>query len=170
VASGVSFAPAGNVAATNVQGAIAEVDAEKVAKSGDVMTGNLKISVADNALGLLVNGATTGVRFVAGPGGISIEGVDNSGVGSYQPLNFYGSVIKFNQAVTLIADPAAPLEAATKQYVDNTITARIGHSQWDGVGLAETRPGDDAPPDLIAEMRATIADLAARVAVLEARA
>ena len=40
-ASGVTFAPTGNVASTNVQAAIAEVDSEKVAKAGDTMTGPL---------------------------------------------------------------------------------------------------------------------------------
>jgi len=41
-AVGTSFTPAGNVAATEVQTAITELDAEKIAKSGDTMTGALK--------------------------------------------------------------------------------------------------------------------------------
>jgi hypothetical protein len=41
IASNVGFTPTGNIASTNVQGAIAELDNEKVAKSGDTMTGNL---------------------------------------------------------------------------------------------------------------------------------
>jgi hypothetical protein len=44
VASGVSFTPIGNVAATNVQAAIAEVDTEKVTKAGDTMGGLLTLS------------------------------------------------------------------------------------------------------------------------------
>jgi hypothetical protein len=40
-ASGITFTPGGNVAATNVQAAIIEVDSEKVAKAGDTMTGPL---------------------------------------------------------------------------------------------------------------------------------
>jgi len=40
-ASGVAFTPAGNIAATTVQDAIQELDSEKVAKSGDTMTGML---------------------------------------------------------------------------------------------------------------------------------
>jgi len=40
-ASGTTFAPAGNVAATDVQAAIQELDTEKVAKAGDTMTGVL---------------------------------------------------------------------------------------------------------------------------------
>jgi len=41
IASNVGFTPTGNIASTNVQGAVAEVDNEKVAKSGDTMTGDL---------------------------------------------------------------------------------------------------------------------------------
>jgi len=38
-----AFAPSGNIAATTVQGAIAELDTEKVAKLGDTMTGHLAL-------------------------------------------------------------------------------------------------------------------------------
>lgn len=53
-ASNVSFSATGNIASTNVQGALAEVDSEKVAKAGDTMTGNLLL---DNA-NLVFEGAT----------------------------------------------------------------------------------------------------------------
>jgi len=42
-AATVTFAPAGNIAATNVQAAIVELDTEKVAKAGDVMSGHLSL-------------------------------------------------------------------------------------------------------------------------------
>jgi len=108
-------------------------DTTRVAKAGDTMTGNLKISVADSALGLLVNGVTKGARFVASAGGFTIEGVDNTGVGSYQPLTLSGSSITLGQNTTLAAgktltlaqDPTAVLHAATKQYVDAADTARV---------------------------------------------
>jgi hypothetical protein len=45
VASNVNFTPTGNIISTNVQGALAEVDSEKVAKAGDVMTGDLEMGV-----------------------------------------------------------------------------------------------------------------------------
>jgi len=45
-ASQVAFTPVGSIAATNVQAAVAEVDNEKVSKSGDTMTGDLIISIA----------------------------------------------------------------------------------------------------------------------------
>lgn len=42
-ATNVAFSATGNIAATNVQTAIAEVDSEKVAKVGDTMTGTLVV-------------------------------------------------------------------------------------------------------------------------------
>lgn len=54
IATNVSFAPAGNIIATNVQLAIQELDTEKVAKAGDTMTGNLTL---DNA-SLVFEGST----------------------------------------------------------------------------------------------------------------
>ena len=43
IASNVGFTATGNISATNVQAAVAEVDSEKVAKAGDTMTGNLNL-------------------------------------------------------------------------------------------------------------------------------
>lgn len=42
-ASGITFTPAGDVQATNVQAAIQELDSEKVAKAGDTMSGPLTV-------------------------------------------------------------------------------------------------------------------------------
>jgi hypothetical protein len=46
----LAFTPAGNIAATNVQAAIAELDTEKVAKAGDTVTGALTLSAATDIL------------------------------------------------------------------------------------------------------------------------
>jgi hypothetical protein len=46
VASNVSVTPAGNIAATNVQGALEELDNEKLAKAGGTVTGELLIGTA----------------------------------------------------------------------------------------------------------------------------
>ena len=54
IASNVGFTPTGNIASTNVQGAVAELDNEKVAKAGDTMTGNLVLDDAN----LVFEGAT----------------------------------------------------------------------------------------------------------------
>jgi hypothetical protein len=45
VASTTTFAPAGGIAATNVQAAIVELDTEKLAKAGDTMNGALVLTV-----------------------------------------------------------------------------------------------------------------------------
>lgn len=50
-ASSITVTPAGNIAATNVQAALVELDLEKVAKAGDVMTGALTLP-ADPTLAL----------------------------------------------------------------------------------------------------------------------
>jgi hypothetical protein len=44
VASGITVTPAGNISSTNVQAALVELDNEKVAKTGDTMTGLLLLS------------------------------------------------------------------------------------------------------------------------------
>ena len=45
IASNVGFTPYGDIASTNVQGAIAELDDEKVSLAGDTMTGDLTLGV-----------------------------------------------------------------------------------------------------------------------------
>lgn len=47
-ASGTSFTPGGTISSATVQGAVNELDSEKVAKSGDTMTGPLAISTLRN--------------------------------------------------------------------------------------------------------------------------
>ena len=49
VASGVTFTPGGDIAASNVQGAINELDSEKLAKAGGSMTGALLLAAAPTA-------------------------------------------------------------------------------------------------------------------------
>ena len=55
IASNVGFTPYGDIVSTNVQGAIAELDDEKVALSGDTMTGDLTLGAGVN---LVYEGAT----------------------------------------------------------------------------------------------------------------
>jgi hypothetical protein len=56
-ASVVTVTPVGNIAATNVQAALAELDSEKVAKAGDLMTGNLAIQPVGGVVSLNLYGA-----------------------------------------------------------------------------------------------------------------
>jgi len=55
-AAATTYSAGGNIAATTVQAAIAELDAEKVAKAGDTMTGNLTMN--------------TGTRIILAPGSV----------------------------------------------------------------------------------------------------
>jgi hypothetical protein len=54
IASNIGFTPTGSIASTNVQSAIAEVDSEKLAKTGGTMTGDIAL---DNC-NLVFEGAT----------------------------------------------------------------------------------------------------------------
>lgn len=58
-ATHVDNIPAGNIVATNVQDAVNELDTEKVAKSGDIMTGDLGIGISPTALLQLKAGTAT---------------------------------------------------------------------------------------------------------------
>jgi hypothetical protein len=69
-AASVTFTPAGNVAATNVQAAIAEVDSEKVAKAGDTMTGDLQITKSFPLLTLNKTVVTDSNRFESKNNGV----------------------------------------------------------------------------------------------------
>ena len=55
IASNISFTPAGDIAATNVQTALVELDDEKLAKAGGTITGVLEIGAAGS---LLFEGST----------------------------------------------------------------------------------------------------------------
>jgi hypothetical protein len=55
LASNIQFTPTGDIAATNVQSALAEVDNEKLAKAGGTMTGNLEMGTGTT---IIFEGAT----------------------------------------------------------------------------------------------------------------
>lgn len=57
MANSVTFVPVGSVSSNTVQLAIAEVDAEKVAKSGDVMTGTLYVNRNGQSMPSALTGA-----------------------------------------------------------------------------------------------------------------
>lgn len=62
--------------------------------SGALFTGYSRISnPSDDQIALLINGPTKGIRFNTYAGGMGIEAVDSTGVGSYQPLSIRGTVI-----------------------------------------------------------------------------
>lgn len=61
----------------------------------------LQISGTDGQLLFLAGGTTKGVRIVTSSTTVGIEGVDNTGVASYQPLTLYGTYINLNTATTI---------------------------------------------------------------------
>jgi hypothetical protein len=105
--TGVPAAPTASVGTSTTQLATtAFVAAGFLALTGGTLTGNLKTSVADGALGLLVAGPTKGIRFVTSTTGASIEGVDNTGVGSFQPLKLSGTTITMSAPLFTLAGAA----------------------------------------------------------------
>jgi hypothetical protein len=55
----------------------------------------LQSTVSDGAFGFFVTGATRAVRFVPSSTAMSIEGIDNTGSASFQPLIIGGSDLRF---------------------------------------------------------------------------
>jgi hypothetical protein len=88
---------------------------------------------------LVVSGATKGVRFLVDGTAMAIEGVDNTGTASYQPLRIGGSsvtltapvTVQSGQSFTLGKDPANAMEAVTRQYLEaNAVTLTAGDARW----------------------------------------
>ena len=67
----VPFSPVGTVSSNNVQAAIAEVASEKVAKTGDVMTGPLLVSGTNSYIE--VDGGSTGKVQLTSGGGVELR-------------------------------------------------------------------------------------------------
>lgn len=93
-ASASSFTPSGNVAATNVQTAIQELDSEKVAKAGDTMTGTLTTqALRPDADGTRDIGSTTArYRAVIASQLRAVSGNDTAGLTLGSTANAVGRV------------------------------------------------------------------------------
>lgn len=77
---------------------VAYLNGSKVLTTGSALTfdgSTFKVSTANSSYIGLINGTTKGVRFGADTTGSSIEGVDNTGIASYQPLTFGGSYLSY---------------------------------------------------------------------------
>jgi hypothetical protein len=92
-AVGMAFTPTGNVASTNIQAAIAEVDSEKVAKAGDTITGTLTLNPPAGGGALVISGA--------GTASIEIGRVD--GVASTPIIDFHSGATAIDYDVRLMA-------------------------------------------------------------------
>ena len=99
-ASTVPFTPVGNIAATDVQAAIVELDNEKVAKAGDTMTGALKAWSGGIAAATAINFGTNGTGFfgtstalLAATAGATRWSQDSVSLTVHTPIRAYDGVV-----------------------------------------------------------------------------
>lgn len=96
--TGVVSVSANPVLSGGTANGVVYLNASKVATSGTALTfdgSTFKVSAANLAYIGLINGTTRGMRFGADTVGSSIEGVDNTGIASYQPLSIGGADLRF---------------------------------------------------------------------------
>lgn len=96
-------------------------------------SGKLRVSAGDGNPILLVNGSSYGVRIgcTAGTGGV-IEGVDTTGVSSYQPMVVGGSILVF----TISGSEKMRIESSGNLLINET-------SRWRSVGKLSMTCGSD---------------------------
>jgi hypothetical protein len=110
IATNVSFSPAGNIIATNVQLAIQELDTEKVAKAGDTMTGSLTLNNAN----LIFEGST------ADDYETTLTVVDPTADRTITLPNQSGNVLVSGNASIVNADISATAEIAVSKLANGT--------------------------------------------------
>jgi hypothetical protein len=103
----VAITPGGGISSTNVQAAIMELDAEKVAKAGDTMTGILNL-----------NGTCTS----------NLHAAHKAYVDTQDALSVAKSGSTMTGLLTLSAAPTLDLHASTKKYVDDKVLAGGGYT------------------------------------------
>lgn len=109
-ATTVTFTPVGNISATDVQAALAELDTEKVKLSGDTMTGSLVVKLSSIVYD--ASGTTRAFRMRTGSADRAVFGVDNTtetGVGN-AGSNFF----------LILLDDAGTVAVATPILVDRS--------------------------------------------------
>lgn len=131
-ASNVVNTPAGNIAATNVQTALNELDTEKVAKAGDTMTGALTIvnSLANHHL-IVTNSLTDSTEKY---GTVSVKHYTNAEEPALGIAVESGSTTN----IVLIGGALGEFNAATQVRVytaaNNTTTGGTECARWDSSG------------------------------------
>lgn len=137
-AAGVTFEPTGDVAATNVQDAITELDDEKVRIAGDTMSGPLYVEPKGSQLGGASGNAANGALQVAdanikfydnGPGNWGGIGCDASG-NVWIRTAYSGSPAAVAWAdytgfLHITKDPELDDHVANKRYVDGGSTGFV---------------------------------------------
>ena len=132
-ATGISFTPTGNVAATNVQAAIVEVDGEKAPKDNPTFTGIVTVPAGAAGSPSIDFGATTGFARLSNALKVLWNGTEKLSVGQFDTVSAL--------PVTLPGAPTVDLHAATKKYVDDAVTAGGGYTNeqaQDAVGTILT--------------------------------
>jgi hypothetical protein len=71
------------------------ISTNTITSTAKFSSGQLALGTSDGAVGLLIYGGSKGIRFVPTSSASLIEGVDNTGVSSYQPLYLGGSALTF---------------------------------------------------------------------------
>lgn len=135
LASDVQFIPAGNVTATNVQAAIVEVDANKVDRSGDTMTGDLTITTGRL---FLENAIESELALAGGIGdGYLYCNAMTMGWNSYSsPLSPWSVELSngkatFNAVLVGGAQDTAINALTRKDYVDSALALKATTAQLD---------------------------------------
>lgn len=103
-------------------------DVFNVKQNGALATkGRISNVVADDTLGLLIAGATKGFRIIPTAAKTKFEGVDNTGVLSYQPISIGGSTVAFSvsdvDTLTIGANRFASVSGSFGRGVPVTKTA-----------------------------------------------
>lgn len=134
----ITYVPGGTLTSNTVTGALAELDAEKVAKAGDVMTGFLTLNAAptvtlhaatkgyvDTAIASVVSGGVTANNIIFTPSGNISATTINGAVTELDAEKVAKAGDTMTGALVLSGDPTANLQAATKQYVDSKVTTTV---------------------------------------------
>lgn len=128
-ANQIDFTPVGDIVATDVQAAIAELDTEKLSLAGGTMTGDIGMG----GLNFLLDADSDSAISAAVDDEMLIV------LGGSAAMNLSQTELNlFNSAIVNVADPTDPQDAATKNYTDATFVPASGGTF---TGLVEAEDG-----------------------------
>lgn len=135
-ASSVSVSASGGISSTNAQAALAELDSEKVAKAGDIMTGDLVIS--KTVPQIYLNAAADNGASIWGRKGTSARWQLVLGDGGSESGGNAGSTFGVNR----YTDAGAFIGRAMTLYRDSGLAQFAGDLQVNGTRPVARRDGD----------------------------
>ena len=100
--------------------------------TGTLTAAQARVNGSDSSTVLLVNGGTKGVRFNISSASSAIEGVDNGGVSSYQPLVVGGSTLTLATA----GASAITIDGSQKATLANQLLVTAGSASACGVAFS----------------------------------